>query len=74
MEPFKKYVTCIMAFCIPLTCVTLPQFHSFTSLVLFSKNNKLWNEKKKDFGYMAASAYHVIKVGRKSCLQTQSHF
>ena len=34
---------------IPLTCVTLSQFYFITSLVLFIKNNKLENEKKKLF-------------------------
>ena len=51
-----------MAFLIALTRVTLSQFYSINFLVLFTKNKKLWNErKKKDFlYYMAASAYHVI--------------
>ena len=57
-EPFKKYVTCITAFFIPLTCVKFSQFYSITSLVLFT-TNKQWN-KRKDFVYMAASAYYVI--------------
>ena len=31
------------------------------SLVLFTKNNKLWNERKKDFFvYMAVSTYNAI--------------
>ena len=47
---------------------TLSQFHSFTSLVLFTKNSKLWNERKEDFfmyGCLSVSRY--IKGGRKSC-------
>ena len=48
-----------MAFFIPLTCVTLSQFYSNTSLVLFTKNNKLWNERKEE-DLLPASAYHVI--------------
>ena len=35
MAPFKKYGTCIMEFFIPFTCVTLSQFSSITSTVLF---------------------------------------
>ena len=34
---------------IPLTCVTLSQFYCIVSFLLFSKNNKLWNERKEDF-------------------------
>ena len=61
MEPFKTDVNCIMAFFIPLACVTLSQFYSIISLVLFTRNNKLWNERKEDFLInMTASAYHVI--------------
>ena len=58
-DPFKKYVTCIRAFFIPLTSVKHSQFYPITSLVLFTKNNKLWNEHKEDV-YVAASVYHVI--------------
>ena len=61
-ELFKKYDTCTMAFFVPLTCVTRSQFYYITSLVLFTKNNKLWNERKEDFFvYMAASAYHISR-------------
>ena len=49
MEPFKKQDTYIMPFLIPLTCVTLCQFYSITSRVLFTKKNKLWNERKEVF-------------------------
>ena len=59
-EPFKTYVTCIMAFSLPLTSVKLSQFYSITFFVLFTKNNKLRIKEKKIFVYMAASAYHVI--------------
>ena len=68
MRPFKKYVTCIKAFYIPSTYITLCQFYSITSPMLLTKN-KLWNERKEDFFVcMAASGYHVryIKGGRKS--------
>ena len=37
MWPFKKYVTCIMAFFTPFNFVTLCQFYSATSPVSFSK-------------------------------------
>ena len=34
---------------IPFTCVTLCQIYSFVSPILFTKNNKLWNEIKEGF-------------------------
>ena len=37
MEPFKNYVTCKMAFFTPFNFVTLCQFYSITSLVLYTK-------------------------------------
>ena len=40
MAPFKKFVTCIMAFA------------SIISLVLFTKNDKLWNERIQQFLYI----------------------
>ena len=49
MEQFKKYVTCMMTFFIQFICVTLCQFYSATSPVLFTKNEKLWNERKEYF-------------------------
>ena len=52
MSLLKKYVTCIMAFCIPFTSVTFCQFYSITSPVLFNKNNKLWNKRKENFWYI----------------------
>ena len=58
MRLFKKYVTCIMTFFIPSTCVKFCLFYSNTSPVLFTKN-KLWNE-RREFAYMAVSPYHVI--------------
>ena len=45
-EPFKKYATCKIAFSNLSTCAALSQFYSITSLVLFTKTNKQWNEKK----------------------------
>ena len=59
MGSFKRYVTCIMslAFFIPFTCVTLCPFYLFMSHVLFTKYDKLWNERKEDFFfYMTASS------------------
>ena len=53
-----KYVTYIMVFLIPFTCITPFQLHSITSTVLFTKNNKLWNRRFSI--YMTASAYYVI--------------
>ena len=52
MGSFKKYVTCIIAFFIPFISVTLRQFYSFSSPVLFTKNTKLWTERKEDFLYI----------------------
>ena len=53
MGPFTKYVTCTKAFFIPFqsTCVTLCQFYYIAFTVLLTENNKLWNERKKDFLY-----------------------
>ena len=64
MGPFKKYVTCIMAFFTPFNFVTLCQFYSTTSPVSFSKLHQEtieW-EGKRFFAYMAASVYHVIST------------
>ena len=33
-------------------CHTLCQFYSIASLVLFTRNNKLWNERKEGFLYV----------------------
>ena len=46
------YITCVRAFFIPLTCVTLSQFNSVTPFVLLTKNNKLWNQRKNYFLYI----------------------
>ena len=62
----QKVGTCIMPFFIPLTCIRLCQFYSITSLVLFIKNYKLWNERKDVFwtsGCFSLSRY--IKGSRK---------
>ena len=66
MGPFKNYVTCIIAFFIPFTCITLCQFYSFMSSLFFTENKELWNERKEDFLYiwllqriMAASAFYI---------------
>ena len=64
MGPFKKYVTCIMAFFTPFNFVTLCQFYCTTSPVSFTKLHQEtieW-EGKRFFAYMAASAYHVIST------------
>ena len=49
MALFKKYVTSIMAFFIPFTCVTLCQFYSITSHVLFTKTTNYGMREKKIF-------------------------
>ena len=73
MAPFKKYVTCIMAFFTAFNFVTLCQFcpstlSLFVSFALslplcyslnFTKKLYDW-DKRRLFAYMAASAYHVI--------------
>ena len=75
METFKKYVTCIMAFFISFTFVTLCQIHTFTSSVLFSKNKKLWNERKEDFLYIWLLQRITLNQKRqKISSQTQSQF
>ena len=64
MGPFKKYVTCIMAFFTPFNFVTLCQLYSITSPVLFTKLHQEtieW-EGKRFFAYMATLAYHVIST------------
>ena len=69
MEPFKKYIVWIMSFFVPLTCVTLFQFYSITSLVLLCKNSELWNERKEDifiYGCFSVIALAYVKGGRKS--------
>ena len=55
----------MMAFFIPFTCVTLCQFYSITSPVLFTKNNKLWNERKEDFLYTWLLQRITLYQGRK---------
>ena len=62
MGPFKKYVTCIMAFFTPFNFVTLCQFYCTTSPVSFTKvpQETIEREGKRFFPYMAASAYHII--------------
>ena len=57
-----------MPFFIPLTCVTLSQFYSITSLVLFTKHNRLWNEKKNIFVHMTDSAYRIISKEVENCV------
>ena len=60
MGPFKKYVTCIIAFFTPLP---LSHFVNFTLSLPLGYSLKTRNYRmrgKKIFAYMAASAYHVI--------------
>ena len=57
-----------MAFFIPFLCVTLFQFFSITSPVLFKKNKKLWKERREDFLYGCFSLSRYIKGDRKSHL------
>ena len=51
MWSLKKFVTCIRTLLISFYCAsaTLFQCYSITSPVLFTKNNKLWNERKGNF-------------------------
>ena len=52
MGLFKKYVTCTMTFFTPFTFVKPCQFYSSTSPILFTKNDKLWNERKENLLYI----------------------
>ena len=64
MGPFKKYITCIMAFFTQFNFVTLCQFYCTTSPVSFTKLHEEtieW-EGKRFFAYAAASAYHFIST------------
>ena len=61
-----------MEFFTLLICVTLSQFYSFSSLVLFTKTKKLWNERKENFLYMAASLYHAIPNEMENCAFTHN--
>ena len=71
MRPFKRYVTCFMAFLIPFTRVTLCQFHSTTSTVLLKITN--YRMRKNIFCiYGCFSESRYFKGGRKSYLQTRS--
>ena len=46
----------------------LLSFYSITSLVLFTNNNKLWNETKEDFVCIwLLQRITLYKRGRKSC-------
>ena len=50
MGTFKKYVTWIMIFFIPFTCVTLCKLYFKTPCII--KNIKLCNERNEDFLYV----------------------
>ena len=56
---------------IQFTCVILCQFYSIASPTLFTKNRKLWNE-RKDKG-VAASAYHVIPKEVENFIFRENH-
>ena len=47
MGPFKKYITCIITYFNPFILVTVCQFYSVPSLVLFNKNEKNYGIKEK---------------------------
>ena len=70
MESFKKYVTCEIAFFIPVTCLTL-FFLKFTLSPLLCYSLKINNgmkEKNTFCIYVSFSVARYIKEGRKSCL------
>ena len=53
-----------MTFFMPFVFVTLCQFYSLTSLVLFTENSELCYETKRRFSvYITASSYYVILKG-----------
>ena len=62
MRLLKKHVTCIMAFFTPFNYLSHFVNFSLTLPLCYSLDftKKLQNERKEDFLYMAASAYHVI--------------
>ena len=74
MEPFKKYITCIMVFFTPFNFVTLCQSCSITYPALFTKLH--WEtvewEKRRFFAYMATSPYHVISKEVKNRIFRQN--
>ena len=64
MGPFKKYVTCIMAFSPTFNFVALCQFYCTASPVSLTKLHQEtieWDG-KRFFANMAASEYHVIST------------
>ena len=56
-------------------CYTLSiSLYNLPRVRLFTKNNKLWNERKEDFFvYMAASTYHVTSKETENCIFRQSY-
>ena len=77
MGPFKKYVTCTMAFFTP--CDYLPHILNFTLTrpLCYSLNvtKKLQSERKEDvFVYGCFSLSRYIRGGKKSQLETQLNF
>ena len=77
MEPFKNYVTCIVAFFTPF--YYLPHFLNFTLTLTpsYSLNftKKLQNERKEDlFVYGCFILSHYIKGVKETHLETQLNF
>ena len=65
------HVTCIMAFFIPLTCVTLCQFFYVTSRILSTKITKY--ETEKVFCVYGSSPYHLISKEVENCIFRHVH-
>ena len=56
----KKYATCTVDFFIPFTCVTINQFYSTTSPVLFTQKVINYGMRKYICVYVGALVYHII--------------
>ena len=77
MRPFKKYVTCIMAFFTPFNYLSRFVDFTLTLPLCYSLNftKKLYNERKENFFvYGCFSLSRYIKGGKKSHTETQLSF
>ena len=66
MGPFKKYVTCLIAFFTPFNFVTLCQFYSFTSPVLFTKlHEEIIESEKEDFLHIWLHQHIALYISKE---------
>ena len=61
MGPFKRHVTCIMAFFTPFNFVTLCQFFSITSPALFTKRH--WETVEWEKGRFISKKVEIPSLG-----------